>query len=215
MRHLLLDFGGVCLVSPVELHRHVERVLGLPTHTLTWYGPLDAATDELWQRQLRNEISERDYWNQRARDVGRAAGHDAMTLCDYMAICFDAPEDDIIRPGARAIVADVRAAGGKVGILTNDLAVFHGPAWVASIQFFHAIDALVDASTIGILKPDPRAYAQALDALGAAAGDVVFVDDQARNVEGARAMGIPTVQFDVADPECSWTLTRRLLALID
>jgi hypothetical protein len=39
------------------------------------------------------------------------------------------------------------------------------------------------------------------------------VDDQARNVEGARRVGIPTVAFDVTRPGDSCEEARRLLGL--
>lgn len=52
------------------------------------------------------------------------------------------------------------------------------------------LGTIVDDSVTGILKPDPRAYAAAVAALGAQACDVVFVDDLPRNVAGARAFGM-------------------------
>lgn len=212
-RNLLLDFGGVCLLSPVELHRHVERSLGVPEGTFTWLGPLDPSTDELWQRLLRDEISERDYWHRRAADVGRAAHKNGWTLRDYMQVCFDGPEEVIIRRGATSIVAEVRAAGGKAGILTNDLTAFHGQDWVDSISLLRDADSLTDASKTGILKPDPRAYLDALRELRVGRDEVVFVDDQPKNVAGARSLGIETVFFDVAHPDKSWAEARRLLDL--
>ena len=44
---LLLDFGGVCLLNPVEMHARTEAVLGLPAGTFEWMGPVDPDTDEL------------------------------------------------------------------------------------------------------------------------------------------------------------------------
>jgi len=214
VRNLLLDFGGVCLRNPVELHRELERALGLPPNTFTWMGPIDPSTDPLWRQLLAGEISEPAYWQQRARDVGDAAQRgSAWTLQDYIRVCFDLPETTIIRDGARAIVADVRAAGGKVGILTNDLLAFHGQGWVDSIAFLRDMTSITDAAKLGVMKPDPRAYAQALADLGVGKDDVVFVDDQPRNVVGGRAFGLTTVAFDVAHPDASWAQTRRLLGM--
>lgn len=204
---LLLDFGGVCLLSPVELHRQVEATLGLAPDTLTWMGPVAAATDPLWQAMLEGRSTEREYWRRRAADVGRAAGR-ILSLAAYMAACFDRPEQEIIRPEAVEAVAAVRAAGVQVGVLTNDLEAFHGPEWKRRIAFLRALDSLTDASRTGILKPDPRAYAQALSDLGVAPGEVLFVDDQPLNVEGARKFGIETVHFDVARPKASWQSIR-------
>jgi len=51
------------------------------------------------------------------------------------------------------------------------------------------VDALVDATHTGILKPDPRAYRLALEALDISAERILFVDDQLRNVEGRTPHG--------------------------
>lgn len=213
-RHLLLDFGGVCLVSPVELHRGVEASLGLEPNTFSWTGPLDPSSDPKWRRLLAGQITEREYWRQRAVDVGRAAGRDeGWALRDYFGVCYALPEEKIIRPGARSTVADVRSAGRKVGILTNDLLEFHGQAWVDSLAFFRDIDAVTDASRIGVLKPHPQAYLQALEDLGVSSEDVVFVDDQNRNVKGARDFGLTAVHFEVGRPDASWREVRYLLSL--
>lgn len=213
-KHLLLDFGGVCLLNPVELHRSLERRLGLSEGTFTWMGPINPSTDPLWQQLLAKEVTEREYWHQRAKDVGEAADKGPeWTLRDYMSVAYQEPEDVIIRESARAIVRDAKAAGRKVGILTNDLYDFHGEAWVDSIAFFKEMDTITDASRIPALKPDPRAFEQALIDLEVERDEIVFVDDQVRNVEGSRAFGLQTVFFDVAHPDQSWTETRHLLGL--
>ncbi len=209
---LLLDFGGVCLLSPVELHRHTERVLGIAPDTLTWMGPVDPSTDPLWRALLAEEISERDYWHGRAAEIGQLCGRQPFSLRDFLDAIFSAiPEEIFIRPAAVAAVARARAAGLKVGVLTNDLEVFHGPTWVQSLSFLRGMDSLVDASKTGVLKPDPRAYEQSLADLGARAHEVLFVDDQPRNVAGARALGIETVAFDIARPDESWRQVERVL----
>ena len=60
-RGLLLDFGSVISVSVFERHRASERLLGLHEGTLTWLGPIDPATDPLWESMQRDEITEREY----------------------------------------------------------------------------------------------------------------------------------------------------------
>ena len=42
---------------------------------------------------------------------------------------------------------------------------------------------------------------------------MVFLDDQATNIRGAEALGIPSVLFDVTDPETSYAEVRKLLQL--
>ncbi len=63
----------------------------------------------------------------------------------------------------------------------------------------------------GVVTRTPfETHDQTERALGLAARDCVFVDDQPRNVEGARAIGLPAVQFDVADPVASYDRALRM-----
>jgi putative hydrolase of the HAD superfamily len=52
------------------------------------------------------------------------------------------------------------------------------------------VDAMVLSYEVGAAKPDPRIYGAALQAVDVAAADAVFVDDQARYVEGAIDAGM-------------------------
>lgn len=73
---LVQDFGGVISKTLFETHDLSETAPGLPPATLSWKGPFDPASDELWQRMQAGEISERDYWFQRAEEVGALVGQD-------------------------------------------------------------------------------------------------------------------------------------------
>jgi putative hydrolase of the HAD superfamily len=48
---------------------------------------------------------------------------------------------------------------------------------------------------LGMVKPDPRIYWKVLKAMDAKPSEVVFVDNIARNVRGARSVGITSVHF--------------------
>ena len=126
---LLLDFGGVCLLNPVELHDTATTRLGLPQGSFSWLGPIDPSTDELWQHMVAGEgLTERDYWAMRAREVGEAAGRDLDTRA-YMTLLYEPPAPELVRPEAistveAAIAADRRrsrldmiriARGARVG----------------------------------------------------------------------------------------------------
>jgi HAD superfamily hydrolase (TIGR01509 family) len=49
------------------------------------------------------------------------------------------------------------------------------------------------SSTIGLRKPDAAAYDHVVKAIGVPAGRIVFFDDLAANIEGARARGLTAV----------------------
>ena len=103
------------------------------------------------------------------------------------------------------------AAGSRTALLSNDLSAFHRPEWVAGVAAFRHLGPLLDAASLGARKPEPAAYAAALDRLGVAPGEVVFVDDLEENVHGAEAAGLRGVLFDIADPAGSIRRVRRAL----
>jgi putative hydrolase of the HAD superfamily len=210
---LLLDFGSVCLKSPFELLDRYEERIGLAPGTLAWRGPFDVEGDPLWSEVSAGRRSEREYWQQRASQVEAIPGSPGGVR-ELMQAVFQGAEDDVMRPEARALVRDATAADLRVAVLSNDLRAFHGEAWAASMSLLHEVDFVLDASDDHVpLKPDPRAYQLALERMDLRPEQVLFVDDQDVNVQGAIAVGMVAVRFDVTDIEASFAQVRRLLSL--
>jgi FMN phosphatase YigB (HAD superfamily) len=55
------------------------------------------------------------------------------------------------------------------------------------------------SSSIGLRKPDAQAYDHVVKAIGVPAGRIVFFDDLAENIEGARARGLTAVHVRSPD----------------
>jgi len=212
-RALILDFGGVISRTLFETHDLTEAALGLPPGSLTWRGPFDPASDPLWQDMQADRISERDYWRQRTADVARLAGQDWSDMADFVRAARGADPDAVIRPEFRDCIAAAQAAGIRLAILSNELDLFYGADFREKLPFLAQFEVIVDATYTGILKPDPAAYRLCLDQLNLAAASCVFVDDQARNIAGAQAVGLQTVHFDVAQPAHSYDQALHLLGL--
>lgn len=212
-RALILDFGGVVSRTLFETHDLSEMALGLAPGTLSWRGPFDPATDTLWQSMQADHISERDYWHQRTKEVAALTGQAWTEMSQFVRAARGAEPDKIIRPEALQIIRDAKDAGLKLAILSNELDLFYGADFRDKLPFLRDFDVIHDATHTGILKPDPRAYTACLDLLGLPSQACVFVDDQARNIAGAQAVGMATVQFDVARPAASYTQARHLLGL--
>jgi putative hydrolase of the HAD superfamily len=208
---LVLDFGGPVLKTPFELLRSGERALGLAAGSFDWTGPFRPSADADWLLMQAGGITERDYWQRKADQFSRLTGR-AATFHALMDALYDLPESQLIRAGARELVADARAAGLAVAVCTNDLRAFHSPEWVARLTILDSVDVLVDGSVEHVLKPDPAIYRMVTDRLGVPAQQCLFVDDQPANVAGARAVGMHTVTFDVTDPDASYRQTRSQLS---
>jgi putative hydrolase of the HAD superfamily len=203
-RHALFDFGGPLLLTPFELNAHAERVWGLETGSLP-KGPFEPDTDPRWIAWQAGEITEREYWSERAELMD-------LDSFSYMRAFFEPSGDHLIRTETAALVREVQAAGFRAGVLTNDLSAFHSAEWCEKITVLGQIDALIDLSATGHLKPHPLAYAAASEALGADPSAIVFLDDQAQNVAGAQAAGMTAVWFDATNVGASLDRFRTALA---
>jgi putative hydrolase of the HAD superfamily len=212
MKGLLLDFGGVVSVTMFERHARSEQALGLTRGTLSWRGPFDPQGDALWRDMIADKIAEREYWARRAAEVGRLLGEDWDTLTLFRRTHGPNPNLNV-RPEAFNTVRKAKAAGLKVGILSNELELFYGRETIDNLDILKQMDCLIDATHTHILKPDRRAYGLGVESMGLPACEIVFVDDQARNVEGARKAGLAAVHFDVTRPSDSFAEAERLLGL--
>lgn len=209
---LLLDFGGPVLKTPFELLDWVETRLRLPEGRLDWAGPFDPARDPLWCDMQAGDITEREYWKRRVAEAAKAVGR-PLTLKGFFSVLYDRDEQDLVRREALDVLDLARAAGVPVGILTNDLAVYSTPAWIARMTVLKLFDAIVDCSTMRFLKPDPRAYAAGVEALGADPTATVFVDDQPRNIRGAVEAGLVAIHLDPQQPAVAFESARAALGL--
>lgn len=210
MRGLLLDIGGVVIRTPFELMDAAEQAAGLAAGALGPRGSFTPDEDPAFQRVRGGTLRERDYWAQRAAVAAPLLGTEPDTS-SFMRRLFDLPDHLVLRPEALALIDEAAAAGVRVGLLTNDVASFHGDGWIESKPFFTQVDTLVDGSVTGVLKPAADAFELGIAALGLPREEVVFVDDQPVNAAGARAVGLPTVPFDVTDPGGSVDLVRAAL----
>jgi putative hydrolase of the HAD superfamily len=212
-RALVLDFGGVISKTLFETHDATEAALGLAKGTLAWRGPFAEDTDPLWSAMQRAELSERDYWLTRSREVGKLVGEDWDDMQTFIRRARGADPMLVIRPEAERAIRIARNAGRKLAVLSNELDLFYGTEFRRKLPLLGQFDVIVDATHTKILKPDPRAYRAVCDALRLAPQACVFVDDQDRNIKGAIACGLATVWFDVRHPQSSYRQALHMLGL--
>jgi putative hydrolase of the HAD superfamily len=103
-------------------------------------------------------------------------------------------------PGAAETITELRERGFLIGLITvcsEDV-----PAIWKETPFHGLFDAEVFSSTCGLRKPDPRIYRLALDELGVAAEDALFVGDGANDeLAGAERVGMTAVGLESPSDE--------------
>lgn len=108
-------------------------------------------------------------------------------------------------PGMYELECELKARGYGLYGLTNWSMETFPLVWDRRI--FTILDGMVVSGAEGVVKPDPAIYRLLLERYHLAPGDCLFVDDNIANVLGARAVGIPAVQFTGAED------LRKILAL--
>lgn len=113
------------------------------------------------------------------------------------------PEPLIVATAQRA-----REAGVKVALLTNSFGLKPYNPYEALGRGEDHFDAFVLSERGGVRKPSPFFYQRALEKLELTGPDV-FVDDHARNLPPAEALGIRTVHH-TTDPAATAALLDRM-----
>jgi HAD superfamily hydrolase (TIGR01509 family) len=82
----------------------------------------------------------------------------------------------------------------RTAMLSNSWAR-DGRAMAENFGFADCFDVFVTSAEVGVMKPAARIYHVALERLGVAPSQAIFVDDFIENVEAARQLGMRAVHF--------------------
>ena len=193
IRHLLLDADGVVQKLPGGWRAALEPYLGARSEEFV----TELAMDE--QVCLRGEPF-LPVLAKRLAGFGVAAPPSEVYAAAWERISAD--------PAVLALADRLRAAGLGVHLATNQ-----NPERAAYMRRELGYDARFDmqfySSELGVAKPERGYFERILAAVGAVPEDVLFVDDSARNVAGARETGLAAEQWHLDD---GLPLLRDLLA---
>jgi glucose-1-phosphatase len=188
VRALLFDLGGV--VFDVDFGRVLRA----------WAGSAgcDPAVlrerftfDEAYQRHERGELDAAGYFAALRRTLG-------LRLSDED---FAAGWNDVYTGPVPGVAALLAAAGQHLPLyaFTNSNPT-HQREWSARYAGeLTAFRAIFVSSDLGLRKPDRAAFAAVTGRTGSRAGEILFFDDTAENITGARAAGLQAVLVRSSD----------------
>jgi epoxide hydrolase-like predicted phosphatase len=110
-------------------------------------------------------------------------------------------------PEVYELAERLRVAGIKTGILSNVFAF--GADEIKRRGLFDGFDPVLLSCDVHLMKPDPAFYQMAVDRLGVAAHDILFIDDRSEMLAGAEQVGLQTLL--AKDPAQIVDDTARLL----
>jgi HAD superfamily hydrolase (TIGR01549 family) len=134
-------------------------------------------------------------WGSALRSVGlddpRIAERSAVNYNLYRKKYF------ALFPGALDLLTRLRAAGKKLGLLTNGVSETHNEK-IALLELSDRFDAIFLADETGMVKPDPRLFAHACEKLGSRPAATAMVGDRyERDMAGAIEAGLFTIWMNL------------------
>jgi epoxide hydrolase-like predicted phosphatase len=188
IRAFVFDYGGVLMrtVDPTA-RRDLERQFDLDrgqAEELVFGSPR-------WDDVQQGRIDSEAFW----ADFGARLGLDAEKLRAFRRGFWAGDRLD-----QRLVdhIRHLRHWGHRTALLSNAPAGLR--QYVEQLGIADAFDAIVISGAEGMVKPEPEIYRRALDRLGVAPREAVFIDDMRVNVEAARCLGLESWRFRGLEP---------------
>lgn len=175
---VVFDYGEVISREPSDADRAalLERA-GAPAES---FWPAYWAHREGLDR---GTTSIAEYWQAVARDTGAAWGaidvHELWALDHRGWLSVDR--------GTLAVLQALADGGTRLALLSNAGADFSG--WLRHGSFAPLFERVFVSGELRLVKPEAAIYEHVIDELAIEPAQLLFVDNRAENVEGARSVG--------------------------
>ncbi|GAA1674026.1 hypothetical protein GCM10009745_16350 [Kribbella yunnanensis] len=182
VRHVLLDADGVLQELPGGWYSAMEPYLGERSREFL---------HRTWKDELPMLAGQGDYLPLLAATlqefgVGVPVGEVYDAVWKNIVVVEESLE----------VVRRLRRNGYGVHLGTNQ-EQYRGGYMRTSLGYDELFDVSCYSHELGVAKPDPGFFVEAGRRIGAELGSVLFIDDVARNVDGARAAGMLAEQWDL------------------
>lgn len=189
LKGLVLDFGGVLTTSFEEALRSYCVRDGLPPDALERiFFSFDVGAQGALMDLECGKMSQTAF----VELLAPALGVESAGLLERMAA------DLRIEPIVASAAARLRQQGVRVAVLSNSWGSSPFDPY-APFRLHDNFDTVVISDQVGLRKPDPAIFRLTAQRLGLAPAQCVFVDDVARYLEPAQALGMTTIHASNPD----------------
>jgi HAD superfamily hydrolase (TIGR01509 family) len=187
-----LLFGSIStLADTSELQRRAFNE-AFSAHGLDWNWDREDYQSMLGSNGGKQRVA--DYASSRGEDVDAAAVHATKSKI-FQTLVID--EGVAPRPGVAETIQRVKSDGHRLALVTTTSSA-NVKALLAALQQdlgADTFDLVVDSTSVDEPKPNPAAYAYALNTLGEGAARVVAIEDNEGGVKSAAAAGVRCIAF--------------------
>ena len=157
-------------------------------------GGVDGLVAQSYEERRMEELDQAELFQQALSGIGFDLPDDVLE--HIVALDHSAYSNSItVEPEVLATLDRLREAGYRMGLVSNiSLRPNLMRADLERMGLSKYLDATVFSSEVGVRKPDPRIFHEALDRLSAEPAETVFVGDRLYDdVSGAQAVGMRAI----------------------
>jgi len=191
MKAVLFDLGNVLIP-----YNHQRSLMAVATLCAADSALIRALYEEVGVALGLGQLDAEDFY----RTVIERTAAPTVAMADFAAaFCAGIGRDD----AALAYAVELQERSQvTVGVISNTNAMH--VAWLDDhVLELSALDLVMMSNEVKLLKPDPEIFQLALELLGVAAVDALFIDDAAANVAAAQEIGMAGWVHE------DWLTTRR------
>jgi putative hydrolase of the HAD superfamily len=185
LRAVIFDYGKVLSALPdADAHTALVETAGLPDELFE---------DHYWAHRHAYDLGEltgQTFWQAFAKSAGIALTPEQIDLLNR----HDARMWTNLNQPIVDWAAALQRHGIKTAILSNIGDVIHG-ALRDQFDWLAGFDRLVWSYELRIAKPDPAIFHHAVQQLGVAPEDTIFLDDIPANIASARSVGLDAILY--------------------
>ena len=188
IKNYIFDFGNVLaefypdrLTAPFIPDKEMQKCISEVVFDRIYWDRLDKGT--ITDDELKTEIRSR---------VPKESGDLACKVYDNWVNTLTPVK------GMQQLIYDIHKTDKKLYLLSNISIGFADSyrtvGWIN--ELFNCFDGMVLSGTIGMVKPDAEIFNFLLNKYSLKAEECLFIDDNDKNISGARAVGIGGYLFD-------------------
>ncbi|HNR12951.1 MAG TPA: HAD family phosphatase [Thermodesulfobacteriota bacterium] len=183
IKAVIFDWGGVLIENPTQdMIDYIGKALGASGEDF-----YQGVNTSLMMRFQKGFLSEKQVWEKVCADL-RVPVPKTNSLWKEAFRSAYQPRAEMF-----SLASSLQQAGYRTGFLSN--------TEMPAMEFFHEqhydmFDVAVFSCAEGAAKPEEQIYAIALERLGVASKEAVFIDDRPDFIAGARQVGIRTILYE-------------------
>jgi putative hydrolase of the HAD superfamily len=210
VKAIFFDAGDILYYRP-ERNKHLQEFLD--RRKATPVPGFEAERKRIKDLAFSGQMKRHDYYRELIRlygitdPEGIEEGMRAVSLDDNTVAIVD---------GVPETVNALKDKGFLLGIITDTAMPFTRKLnWFDEHGFGRVWDVVISSKELGVRKPDPSMYEEAIHQTGLRPAEAVFVGHKTHELDGAHAVGLKTVAFNYDDDARADVYIEKFSDLLD